>query len=385
MPRDCTASAFCVYRMYSPGDSGIPYSQITGPIALAMQKSQKKKSVKSNDSKKKTQLPASFATQRSNRPAKVTSSPGPDARITVRHTEYLGPVTGTAVFQPTSYPINPGLVGTFPWLSSIASCYEFYQFKELSLEFRPLCGTGNSGGVLLAVDFDALDSAPTTIQKMMTYQTATQGPVYMPATIRCPPSNMTKFGVQKFVRHGSNPAASDLKTYDIGKFWVGTESTNEGFHAGNLLLHYEVILSNPHTPTAAPWDSSASIHSITASNLNPFQGAVFRNGSVVAPIVEAEDSRSFWLAPGQYLFDIDFLGEALSALEDPATYILNTDPSFVLRDLGNRFANAASTTLLETVRATLDEGGWMSLAVPAGWTALTGFVWRITPYAAILP
>lgn len=351
-----------------------------------MQKTnKKKKSAKTSDSNRPASLPASFATQRKNQPAKVRSTTGTDARITVRHTEYLGPVTGSGVFQPTSYSINPGLGATFPWLSAIATCYEFYQFKELSLEYRPLCGTGQSGGVLLAVDFDALDQAPTTIQKMMTYQTASQGPLYMPMTIRCPASNMSKFGGQKFVRHSVNPAGSDLKTYDIGKFWVGTESTNDGFHAGNLLVHYEVILSNPHTPTNAPWEYSASIHSITASKANPFTGATFRTGLASDPIVEAEDSQSFWLSAGQYLFDIDFLGEGLSALQDPATYILNTDPTFHLADLGNRMANGAATALLEAVEVSLTNGGWVSLVAPAAWTALNGFVWRIAPYAAILP
>ena len=69
----------------------------------------------------------------------------------VSHREYLGDINGTTAFTNTTYPLNPGVSQTFPWLSTIAASYQQYKFHGLIFEFRPLITdfvTGGAPGVI---------------------------------------------------------------------------------------------------------------------------------------------------------------------------------------------------------------------------------------------
>jgi hypothetical protein len=78
--------------------------------------------------------------------------------------------TGNTAFSILGqYAINPGQAATFPWLSSIAKNYE--KFKFLMLEFYTVpqvsgfATAGQTGEVVLSVDYDASDAAPANYQQ----------------------------------------------------------------------------------------------------------------------------------------------------------------------------------------------------------------------------
>jgi len=56
--------------------------------------------------------------------------------IILRHREYIADVSSTAAFTSTVYAINPGLNGSFPYLSTIAQAFQEYEFKGLAYEFK---------------------------------------------------------------------------------------------------------------------------------------------------------------------------------------------------------------------------------------------------------
>jgi hypothetical protein len=67
----------------------------------------------------------------------------------VCHREYLGDIQGTAGFNNTAYPLNPGMSQTFPWLSTVAENFQEYRIHGLVFEFRSLITDFVTSGVIL--------------------------------------------------------------------------------------------------------------------------------------------------------------------------------------------------------------------------------------------
>lgn len=86
-------------------------------------------------------------------------------RTVVQHCEMLGEVAATEDFTSTKYALNPGLPGTFPWLSPIANQYQQYRLKACIFEFRSMA-TGfaeqtSLGQLAFASNYNA-DATPFT-------------------------------------------------------------------------------------------------------------------------------------------------------------------------------------------------------------------------------
>lgn len=91
--------------------------------------------------------------------------------MSICHSEYLGELitgnneaNGPSAFLSQNYPINPGNMATFPWLSTVANNFQDYKFRKLIFEFRPLCSESTSttsgslqsmGSVIIATQYDS--------------------------------------------------------------------------------------------------------------------------------------------------------------------------------------------------------------------------------------
>lgn len=54
---------------------------------------------------------------------------GTSKHFTVEMKELIADVSASSTFTPQQIEINPGLPGSFPWLSQIAGAYEKYKIK----------------------------------------------------------------------------------------------------------------------------------------------------------------------------------------------------------------------------------------------------------------
>lgn len=88
----------------------------------------------------------------------------------ITHREYIGDIISSptaGAFSFNTYSINPGYVGTFPWLSNIAQNFESYKMHGLVFEYKTMSVDAlNSvntalGQVILSVQYDAAN-APFT-------------------------------------------------------------------------------------------------------------------------------------------------------------------------------------------------------------------------------
>lgn len=171
----------------------------------------------------------------------------------IRHREYIGEITSSEGYQNQyELPINPGLVGSFPWASSVAQNFQQYIVNGAVFEYVPSSGDAVSGTnsalgqVMFAVQYDSLDASFQSKQQILN-ESWSQGvvpsqPVVVP--IECAPMQTSVSTL--YVRGGAAPANSDIRMYDLGKLTVATEGQQAtGNTLGSLYISYDIILLKP--------------------------------------------------------------------------------------------------------------------------------------------
>jgi hypothetical protein len=103
-----------------------------------------------------------------------------NGNILVKHREFISKVPGSTSFSLSSYPINPGLPGQFPWLRSIANNYESYRFRKLSYIFINSKTGTFAGDVILGIDYDASDPDPFNELELQSYWGCRTGVITRP-------------------------------------------------------------------------------------------------------------------------------------------------------------------------------------------------------------
>lgn len=198
------------------------------------------------DQKQRTAPVAQTNINRTRKPD-VRTLPNGDCIIT--HREYVEDVVAGAgtpsPFTTQGLPINPGQRGTFQWLSRIAANYESYAFESLSFCYETEASTTLGGTLMLAIDYDAADPAPTSKQQAMAYRSSTRTAPWAGCRHRSLREDLAK-NKSNFVRIGAQPPNTDIKTYDIGNLFVISQGVStSGATLGELYVEYTVKLMTP--------------------------------------------------------------------------------------------------------------------------------------------
>ncbi len=161
--------------------------------------------------------------------------------------KYTTPGTTGAFSVLASLPINPGLPGSFPWLSNQAAGWESYRFNRLRYIWIPTAASSKEGNIIMAPDYDAADAAPVGETFMSSYSDVKEGNLWLPFAAELTPSLLNGEMKRHFVRLGALGSNLDIKTYDSGNFFVA--STDDTAAAvGKLWVEYDVSLFNPQVP-----------------------------------------------------------------------------------------------------------------------------------------
>jgi len=192
-------------------------------------------------------------------PRAIINNPGKQS-IMVRHQERFDKaITVDGDTKVVKYYLNPGLGSgaghMFPWLASIAQNYEFYSFRSMRIHYCPTVGANQDGHIVLAPDYDVLDTDPATGADAESYKSAVSGPLWQGLTCTLSANDLNKRS-PKYVRTSSAPAGSDLKTYDAGAVYVLTEDVTAAITAGYLYVEYDVELSVPSRPSLSALGAS---------------------------------------------------------------------------------------------------------------------------------
>jgi hypothetical protein len=173
----------------------------------------------------------------------------------IEEDEYIAEVTpaNEPAFNVVQYPVNPGQVGTFPWLSTIAKNFEKYCFEKLEFYYKrevsEFATNGQTGKVIYSFDTDASDPPPFGKQEMEA--TDPHEDALPSENFRLPVPAKMLIPVMTdahFVRPGALPAGADIKTYDVGALNVATQATAANTATGELHVRYRVRLMIPVLP-----------------------------------------------------------------------------------------------------------------------------------------
>lgn len=230
-----------------------------------------------------------------------------NGEIEVMHREFLQDIVGSTAFSNTSFSINPGLANTFPWLSSVASSFEEYEFLGLLFEFKSTSAVAvNStntalGVVIMATDYDALDSSFVTKVQMEAQQFTTSS---VPSISFChgiecrPRSNVLS---SLYVRTTSVPSGADQRFYDLGNFQLATSGMQAAATIGELWVSYHVLLKKPQLPDGAEGIAHVTSNGATATAAAPL-GLVpgLNAGSGTATVLLSSTTTLVLPLPGYY-------------------------------------------------------------------------------------
>jgi len=208
--------------------------------------------------------------------------------VMVRHREYIQDVAGSVAFTANQFSVNPGL--TFPWLSSIAPRWESYRFEKLRICYETEAPTSALGTVLLSVDYDASDAAPTSKQQAMAYRSSVRSPPWS----NCCHDSLREDLMKKapyYVRAGALAANQDVKLYDTANLFVCTQGQADTTTVGELYIEYDVLLMTPQlgdiavgTAIYGEWTSAASTNAAPFGNtkLGNIQATLVSTGTTTS-------------------------------------------------------------------------------------------------------
>jgi len=188
-----------------------------------------------------------------------------DSVLRVRHREYVCDIVSSATpntFNLQAFPIQPGLVQSFPWLSAIAQQYEEYVPRGIVYEFKTLSATAiasgtNStmGGIIMATDYNSINGNFVNKQQMDNTEYTCSAPVYEsfyhPVECDARQNPLANF----YVRSGAVPTGTDQRMYDLGIFQVASFGVQgASVVLGELWISYEFDLRKPISTSALGQD-----------------------------------------------------------------------------------------------------------------------------------
>nr|QKV51326.1 putative capsid protein [Crucivirus sp.] len=173
--------------------------------------------------------------------------------VRIRHREFLGDIISSntaAAFRLQSFPINPGLLSSFPWLSQVCGAtWQQYRVNGMVFEFRSMSADAlNStntalGSVVMATDYDSADAVFTSKADMENTEFG----------VSCKPSSSMIHGIEcaryqtamseQYIRSAAVPANKDIRMYDLGNFQIATVGfQGQSVNCGELWVSYDVSL-----------------------------------------------------------------------------------------------------------------------------------------------
>jgi len=174
----------------------------------------------------------------------------------VCHREYIQDIYSSATagaFSLQSFPINPGMSQTFPWLSTVAQNFEEYKIKGMMFEYKSnsadaLNSTNTAlGTVILATDYNPLNASFTNKQQMenteFSYSDRPSVDIRHPIECNRRDNPLGEF----FVRSNAPSSADyDLRFTDLGNFMIAsTGQQGTSVNLGELWVSYEIELLKP--------------------------------------------------------------------------------------------------------------------------------------------
>jgi len=314
-------------------------------------------SAKKNDAM--VAAPVAIATRRTGKAAAMTNLS--DGVVRIKHRAFIKPISSFSTFTADKLSCNPGISGSFPWLSKLARKYEMYRFTSLKYSYRSVAATSTPGVIMLSFDYDAADDVPNTKSKQaMTIPNAESNSWTNVDLVVKPDSNW------RFVRPGVLGANLDVKTYDFGNL-IYSSVYGSGIVTGELYVEYTVELKRPSE--GATDSGSQRFNSTNFSS--PFSLPVLPSGFI--PFEYGSVNTLSFITSGEWLFTISATGTGLTSA--PTTPLITTSGSGAVAFV---FSIVSATAAVTTVKVRAESGDTLSLSLAGAGTTLNAVFVRVS-------
>jgi hypothetical protein len=281
-----------------------------------------------------------------------------ETEAVVRHREYIGDIVGTSSFTVQSFPINPGLQSSFPWLSQVAQAHEQYTITGLVYEYKPLSAdftTASStalGYVIMATNYNSLDGLFPDKATMENCCFSNSG---KPSTSFIHPIEckrcMTPVS-ELFVRTGNIPNGTDVRLYDLGLFQIATGGNNNTGVLGQLWATYEVVFYKARLSPALS-DQLTDHYTLAAANItnvNPYgyTGTVIlpNAGSSIGSSITSSTTLTLpsYVVDGKWLCIYQCVGTSAAVIAPTISLVNGTSLAYWNNQSTSTVSNTSSTT-----------------------------------------
>lgn len=174
-----------------------------------------------------------------------------DNSIRIKHKEFITDITATTAFSNQQFDVNPGLSGTFPFLSSIARSFTTYSIEGMVFYYKStsadaLNSTNTAlGTVILASQYDVNEAQYTTKQEMEGSSFGNSAPPSKDQIhpIECDTSQ-NRASIF-YVRSGDVPASGVKSNFDLCNFQIASSGVQATSVVAELWVSYDVCLYKP--------------------------------------------------------------------------------------------------------------------------------------------
>lgn len=193
----------------------------------------------------------------------VGSSGDETGSVFMTYKEFIGEIYGPGTagsgiatpFSVQSFPINPGVSSSFPFLSQLAQNFEEYQLYQLLYFYESLVTdigsstTGQVGSIAMSCLYNSNSANFSDKISMVEYAHSATCKVSESCVlgVECDPNKITGDG-EKLVRSAPVLIGEDPKSYDLGKLNVAVcnaPAAYNGSSLGELWVYYTVKLRKP--------------------------------------------------------------------------------------------------------------------------------------------
>ncbi len=348
-----------------------------GPSGKNTQVAERSKAKRDQQKKRDASISAPLAISKNLQTSVPIVSGSPytgDGRCRVKHREYIADVNGSVAFQLTSYAINPGMNPPFSWLPQVAANYESYLLKSLKVYFETQKSASTNGSVMLAVDFDAADPAPTNKTQLMSFHNAVRSAVWNECCYTASLQDLQKFGVQRYNRFGALSANLDIKSYDVGTLYIATQGCADATSVGELYIEYDVEFHTPQVSQLSAAGSAKLIGNQSISNAAYLGTAPTISG--LLPVTATGNTITFGRV-GEFLVVVNMLGTGFSSNTAPTTGTAQATNTL----FGGALCLNGTTELVIVYRVRVNNPGETFIVSPAVYsTTVTSSTVRISSF-----
>lgn len=177
--------------------------------------------------------------------------------VRVRSTEFVtdiyagdtdGSTPGKSVFDLTTFPLNPGVLQTFPWLSQVASSFSQWRPTGVIFTYTSSSGdmtTNNSalGDVIFSTDYVIGHPAPTSKAEMLAQIDSVCAKPSMPQIVH--PIECARSQRATELLNVRYPSTDASQFTDLGTLYIATVNNVPNALLGSLNVSYEFEFLKP--------------------------------------------------------------------------------------------------------------------------------------------